>query len=234
MLKGSPRERPILEHNLLQLREQIQRAATRSRRSADEVTLVAVTKAVSPETAANLCQLGIVDMGENRLQIAEQKIDALGPQIRWHLIGHLQRNKVKKALLLFNLIHSVDSVRLAREINREAKNRGLTAQILLQVNVSNEDSKFGFSSSELEENLSELGKLDNLAIEGLMTMAPYSSDPEESRPWFRGLCDLRTKVQEQTSWPLPHLSMGMSRDYVVAIEEGATMIRVGTALYEGI
>lgn len=190
-----------------------------------EVTLVAVTKSVSSSVIREAFSCGIRHFGENRIQEAEPKIAQLSDlkqHLTWHLVGHLQSNKAKKAVELFDIIHSVDSVRLADILNRRAKR---VIPVLLQVNVAGEITKGGFSTDSVESALIEIRKLPNLEVIGLMTIAPLVSNPEEVRPIFRKLRQLRDKLE------LRHLSMGMSDDFEVAIEEGATIIRIGRAIF---
>jgi pyridoxal phosphate enzyme (YggS family) len=206
-------------------------ACERARRKRLEVTFVAVTKTVGVELAACLPSLGIVDLGENRPQELWRKAAALPSRVRWHMIGHLQRNKVERTLPLAHLIHAVDSMRLIEAIETQ----GREVAVLLEVNVTGEASKHGFAPSELLRLTSQLSALRHVRIHGLMTMAPLQ-DPETCRPTFSDLRDWRDRLR--TLLPpmhtLEHLSMGMSNDFEVAIEEGATIIRLGSVLFEGI
>ena len=206
-------------------------ACEHARRKRLEVTLVAVTKTVGVEVAACLPTLGIVDLGENRPQELWRKAAALPSDVRWHMIGHLQRNKVERTLPLAHLIHAVDSVRLIEAIEAQ----GREVAVLLEVNVSGEASKHGFVPSELLGLASQLNELRHVRIHGLMTMAPFQ-DPETCRPAFSDLRKLRETVRSMVSpmHTLKHLSMGMSNDFEVAIEEGATIVRLGSVLFEGI
>ncbi len=214
-----------IKSNLEAVRERIAQACLRVGRSPEEITLIAVTKTVDPAIMETAFNLGIRNFGENRVQEAERKINALShlrPQPVWHMIGHLQSNKVKTALKLFDIIQSVDSLELAGHINRAASpNR----PVLLQVNVAGETTKSGFSLSEIKSALSSISRLHTLDVRGLMTIAPAAENVEEVRPVFRKLKELRD------SFGLEHLSMGMTEDFEIAIEEGATMIRVGRALF---
>ena len=171
--------------------------------------------------------------GENRVQEALPKISELPGFLRWHFIGHLQSNKIRRMLPSFELIHGVDSPDLARDIDRVAAECGLFPKVLLEVNVSGESSKHGFAPHELENSLEELLELPRLQVEGFMTMAPLAPDPEASRPFFASLRELRDRMASAAGIPLPVLSMGMSGDYAVAIEEGATLVRVGSAIFGG-
>jgi hypothetical protein len=222
-------EAEIVAKNLAVLRENIEAACRRSGQPPGDVTLVAVTKTVGNEVALALVAAGALDLGENRVQELQSKAEALRDlSIRWHMIGHLQRNKVRKVLPIVQIIHSVDSLRLAQEINEQAGKLGLKARILIEMNVSGEASKFGLAPGDLPALLNEIASLEHLIVEGLMTMPPIAADPEMSRPYFRRLRELRD------AHGLKHLSMGMSQDYAVAVEEGATFVRVGTALFAGL
>jgi len=227
--------------NLERVRERMADAARRADRNPEEITLVAVTKAIEPAMVKQAIALGLRDFGENRVQEAEWKIPLL-PEATWHMIGHLQRNKVKKALLIFDMIHSVDSLRLAQEIDRRASRIGARVPVLLEVNLSGEATKYGFRiaprvtrGEEKEAFFSyveEILRLYHLEVRGLMTMAPLVAHPEEARPYFQRLRGLREELRErfpQASWE--ELSMGMTDDFEVAIEEGATMVRIGRAIF---
>ena len=225
----------ILKANLDDVRERSAAACARAGRRAADVRLVAVTKTVGPDVVRALAGLGVTDVGENRVQQARAKRESLGGTLglRWHLIGHLQRNKAGQALALFEVIHSVDSERLARAIDRRAAAADATAAVLVQCNTSGEESKFGVAPRELPALLDAMAALEHVRVEGLMTMAPFVDDPETTRPCFRALRELAEAARAASGLPLPHLSMGMTQDFEVAIEEGATMIRVGSALYRG-
>jgi pyridoxal phosphate enzyme (YggS family) len=218
--------------NLRSVRERVAAACERAGRSPDEVTIVGVSKTFSPPLVVEACRAGLRDIGENRVQEAADKIpavEALGPRPRWHLVGHLQTNKVKTALGLFDIIHSVDSLRLAEFISRHAETLPLRQAgplpILLEVNVTGEGSKFGLRPEETGWALEQIALLPGLAAQGLMTVAPLVDDPEEVRPVFRELRRLRDALG------LRDLSMGMTDDFEVAIEEGATMVRIGRAIF---
>lgn len=216
--------------NLAQVRQKIAEAATKAGRKPEEIQLIAVSKNVDFETMLAAVELGIRDFGENRVQEARQKISAMGEmsgKLRFHMIGHLQRNKVAHALRMFQLIHSVDSLRLLEAIERKSREFGITARVLLQVNVSGEETKGGFKPEELGRVLDAVAGLDRVQVMGLMTIAPYTDNPESVRPVF---ARLRQLAQMDPS-RLRHLSMGMSGDYQIAIEEGATMVRIGTAIF---
>jgi pyridoxal phosphate enzyme (YggS family) len=197
------------------------------------VTLVAVTKTVSPETAALLPGLGVRDLGENRPQELWRKAAALPEGVRWHLIGHLQRNKVARTLPLVSWIHSVDSVRLLAALEEEAVRQGRAVDVLLEVNASREPNKHGFAPEEVPGLAPALTKLRQVRLRGLMAMAALEEDPERCRPTFALVRQLRDRLrQELEAQALEHLSMGMSNDFEVAVEEGATLVRIGSALFE--
>ena len=214
----------ILE-NLERVRERIEAASQRVGRMSSEVTLIGVTKTVGVEAVVEAYEAGLRDFGENRVQEALAKMEAvrqLGFEPRWHMIGHLQTNKVKIAAGRFGIIHSVDSVRLANEISRRHES---LVPVLLEVNVAQDAAKFGFAPEEVAAALREIAVLPHLDARGLMTIAPQTNNPEETRPTFRRLRALSDELE------LGELSMGMSGDFEVAVEEGATMIRVGTAIF---
>jgi pyridoxal phosphate enzyme (YggS family) len=199
------------------------------------VKLVAVTKTVSAETAALLHNLGVVDLAENRPQELWRKAVDLPSTVRWHLIGHLQRNKVERTLPLVCLIHSVDSVRLLQSIDAEAGRRNVPIEVLLEVNASGEASKNGFRPADIPDLAPAVTTLRHIRVRGLMAMAAYEVDPQKTRPTFAGLRSLRDRLQTEvgTAHTLSHLSMGMTNDFEVAVEEGATLVRLGTVLFEG-
>jgi pyridoxal phosphate enzyme (YggS family) len=209
----------------------IAEAAARSGRDPGEVELVAISKTYPADAVREAVDAGQLLFGENRVQEALVKIPALPDRVRWHLIGSLQSNKVRKALPLFELIHAVDSAELARDIDRIAGEMGLFPRILLEVNVSGEGSKHGFSEDALERDLEKLLSLPRLQVEGLMTMAPLAPEAESARPFFAGLRELRDRFALRAGIPLSTLSMGMSGDFEVAVEEGATLVRVGSAIF---
>jgi len=211
--------------NLRDVQGRIARACERSHRSPGEITLVVVTKEVEVSAIRAAFDCGIRDFGENRVQEAEDKIAQLSdlkPDVTWHMVGHLQSNKARTAVELFDIIHSIDSVRLAEILSRRAEK---TFPVLLQVNVSGEATKGGFVVGEIANAVNEIKRLPNLKVMGLMTIAPLAADPEEVRPVFRKLRELRDSLG------LEHLSMGMTDDFEVAVEEGATMLRVGRAIF---
>ncbi|MDY6910929.1 MAG: YggS family pyridoxal phosphate-dependent enzyme [Chloroflexota bacterium] len=214
-----------IEWNVREVENRTRLACERAGRSPDEVTLVAITKTHDAGMVRAAFKAGLRHFGENRVQEASEKIIELAEvrsQSTWHMVGHLQTNKVKTALQLFDIIQSVDSVKLAESLSQSAQK---PFPVLVQVNIAEEDSKSGFAVSEVSRAISEIGKMPNLEIKGLMTIAPWVADPEEVRPVFRELRELRDALG------LEQLSMGMTDDYEVAIEEGATLVRVGRALF---
>ena len=221
--------RDRLRGRLQAVEERIADSCRRAGRSRSDVTLIAVTKGVDDRIVAVLPELGIFDLGESRPQELGRKAKALeNLPIRWHMIGHLQRNKVGSTLPLANIIHAVDSPRLLEELEKEAKKRGIVAIALLEVNASREPNKYGYSPEAIPEAIASLERYPHIRIEGLMTLAAYSENPQLTRPTFAELRQLRDRMG------LKHLSMGMSNDFEVAIEEGATLIRLGTVLFEGL
>jgi len=217
--------------HLERIREKIANAAARANRSADDVQLIAVTKTQSLDALAEALELGLREFGESKVQEARLKVDRFGSRARWHLIGHLQKNKVREAVHLFDRFDAVDSLELAEEINRRADEIGKTFPILLQVNVSGESTKYGVKPFDAPRIAEAINALPRLEVHGLMTMAPYSEDPERARPVFAGLRECRDAIEKETGLQLPQLSMGMSGDFEIAIEEGSTQIRVGTTLF---
>jgi PLP dependent protein len=219
----------MLEANLNRLRAQVSAAAERAGRSPADIRLIAVTKTVGVEQVRAAAALGLRDFGENRLQEAAPKLQAL-PELCWHFIGHIQTNKVKEVLKSFALIHSLDRLSLAEALQHWGEKQDREAAVLVQVNVSGEASKFGLEPAALPGFLEALRDYPRIRVEGLMTMAPFVDDPEEARPVFRRLRELRS-AGARPGMELRHLSMGMTGDFEVAIEEGATMVRIGTALF---
>lgn len=224
--------RELLQQRLAEVRQRIEEAAQRSGRSAKEVTIVAVTKSVTATTAACLPELGLIDLGENRPQELWKKAMAI-PHARWHLIGHLQRNKIERTIPRITLIHSVDSSRLLAALDEYGR-RTQPVPILLQFNCSRESSKQGFSPEEADILAEQLPHYSGLNILGLMTLAAWQSNPQDTRPTFAELRQLRERLRQRTGLSLPHLSMGMSNDFEVAIEEGATIVRLGSVLFAGL
>jgi hypothetical protein len=216
---------------LEEIRGRLTAAAERAGRDPASVRLVAVSKTYPAEAVAAATSTGQRIFGESRVQDARDKIPACPSGLEWHFIGHLQKNKVRQALPLFPFFHSIDSAALAGAIDRIAGETGAKAQGLLEVNISGEESKHGFTPDELRAQFPALAKLPHLRIRGLMTMAPYSDNPEDARPVFRKLRELRDELQSAHQHPLPELSMGMSGDFEPAIEEGATLVRVGSSIF---
>lgn len=226
-----------LAGNLADLRRRIERAAQRADRSAHEITLVAVTKYVGSPVAAALAEAGCLDLGESRPQEVWKKSENLSTlSVRWHLIGHLQRNKVHRTLPLVHLIHSIDSLRLLEEIDRESALIHRRMPVLLEVNISGDASKHGFSPGEMAQCVQAAGNLKNVQVRGLMAMASREGDLASARNDFRQLRQLRDQLHQQHELQvsLEELSMGMSGDFEVAIEEGATILRIGSVLFEGV
>jgi len=224
----------VLVANLQRVREQIAEAAARAGRKPGDVTLVAVSKTVPPAAVLDGYAAGLRHFGENRVQEAADKIPAVLAQVHWHLIGHLQRNKVKEAVELFSLIHSVDSLRLAEAISRRSEALGKRMPILLEINLTGEDSKSGMrlhDSVAFWREAEQICALPAVQPQGLMTMASYSLRGEDARPVFERLRGLRGELADRLGGEWPHLSMGMSADYSVAIEEGATLVRIGRAIF---
>ena len=228
--------RQQIETNLHRVQQRIADACQRAGRSGDSVQLVAVTKYAQLPWVQTLVELGQTVLGESRPQQLSQRATELSGDISWHLIGHLQRNKVSLVLPIADVIHSVDSWRLLERVNQSARELGQHPRVLLEVNVSGEASKDGLSIHDVKSEASRLANYENVSIDGLMTMAPLVGEVEDTRPYFRSLRQLRDKLVEQSAGRhmLPYLSMGMSRDFEIAIEEGATFVRVGSDLFEGL
>ncbi|MBI2560009.1 MAG: YggS family pyridoxal phosphate-dependent enzyme [Planctomycetes bacterium] len=227
----------MIAQNLFALQARIKDACLRSTRTENTIKLVVAVKTVDASTVRALYELGISEIGENKVQDAEDKEKALSDlNIHWHMFGHLQRNKVKRALSLFELIHSVESVRLAEEISKESIKQGKRTDILVEANISGESTKFGIKEAEAIPFIKQISHLEGIRILGLMTMAPIVDDPELCRSVFRGLKELNDKITAEgiKNVEMKYLSMGMTQDFEVAIEEGANLIRVGTAIFKGI
>jgi len=220
-----------LTENLNLIQQRIRAARNRAGRAPDSVTLLAVSKTHPPETIREAAGCGQLLFGENKIQEAKAKIQLCPGKCRWHFIGHLQSNKVRDAVELFEMIQGVDSLALAREISRRCEQAAKRMPVLLEVNVAGEASKFGYEPERLLAELNELNALPKIEIHGLMAIPPYTTDPEKARPYFRRLRELKERAESALGAPLPHLSMGMSGDFEIAIEEGATLVRVGTALF---
>lgn len=220
-----------LAENLNSIQQRIHTACTRAERDPASVTLLAVTKTQPPEVVTEAARLGLASFGENKIQEAKAKIPLCSGKLRWHFIGHLQTNKCRDAVELFEMIQSVDSLHVAQEISKRAEQAGKTIPILLEVNLAGEASKFGYRPDKLEAELQQLNALPRLEIHGLMTVPPWTSNAENVRPFFRQMRELKQRLEQILGAPLPHLSMGMTGDFEVAIEEGATIVRIGTALF---
>jgi pyridoxal phosphate enzyme (YggS family) len=220
-----------IEKNLRRVRERMEHAAIKAGRDPQGIKLVAVTKTVTVARILEAIAAGATSFGENYVQEARAKIEEIGKSgVHWHFIGHLQTNKAKYAVKLFDLIHAVDSVILAHELDKRAAAAGKIVGCLIEVNLSQEGSKFGVSKERTPELIHELRDLKNISFQGLMTMPPYTDDPEAARPYFIALRELREEIAG-SGIPLPELSMGMSSDFEKAIEEGATIVRVGRAIF---
>jgi len=223
-----------LKQQLEQIRLRIRQAAESCNRDADSVRLVAVSKTIAADIVKEAIEAGVTILGENYVQEARDKFKALAQYpVSWHFIGHLQSNKAKYAVRLFDLIHSVDSLKLAHELDKQAGKLEKIQQILVQVNISAEDTKSGISTDEAPRLIAEISRLKNLAVKGLMTMPPYFYQPQKVQPFFAALRELRDQISEQTlpNVSLDELSMGMTGDFEVAIKEGATLVRIGTAIF---
>lgn len=223
----------MLAEHLAVVEQRLRAACRRAGRERNEVTLIAVTKTVSAEVAALLPGLGVHDLGESRPQELWRK-SAVVKNVRWHLVGHLQRNKIERTLPLIERIHSVDSLRLLDALEAECRQASRTLPALLEINASREANKHGFTPEEVPGLAPRLAELKHVRIEGLMTMAAYEEDAERTRPTFAALRTLRDRLAAELGRPLPQLSMGMSNDFEIAVEEGATLVRLGTVLFEGI
>lgn len=222
-----------ISENLAEVQRRIREACGRSGRSADDVTLIAVSKTKPLEDLQTAYAAGSRNFGENKVQEIVQKAPQMPQDTRFHMIGHLQRNKVRQVLPLVKLIHSVDSLRLAEQIEADAAKAGLDIDILLEVNVAGEESKFGLAPEEVEETARRISSLSHVHIRGLMTIAPFVDDPEDNREIFKKLYQLAVDIRSKNidNIDMSVLSMGMTGDYEVAVEEGATMIRVGTGIF---
>lgn len=224
----------MLKENYDAVAKKVEEACEKVGRNKDEVTIIAVSKTKPLSNVVELQQEGVMDFGENKVQELCEKYESIEHPVRWHLIGHLQTNKVKYIVDKVSLIHSVDSLKLAKQISKEAVKKSVTVPILIQVNIAKEESKFGLEDTkDVFELVEEVSKLPNVKIKGLMTIAPFVDDPEENRPYFRQMHQLFVDIEQKNfdNVSMDTLSMGMTNDYEVAIEEGATMIRVGTGIF---
>ncbi len=225
----------MIPENSIIVRSRIKEAAERAGRRADDIILVCVTKTVGVPQIEEALAAGVADIGESRVQDAEIKFKAIGARTKWHLIGHLQTNKVKDAVRIFDLIHSVDSLKLAEEISKRAGVFDKTQEILVEVKTSEEATKYGAATEEVLDLVEKAAALPHIKIMGLMTMAPIVSDAEEARPYFKRLREISEAIAAKKidNVNMRYLSMGMTQDFEVAIEEGANMVRVGHAIFEG-
>ena len=234
MANVDPVQEPLAVR-LADVRARVRAAAERSGRGADEVRLIAISKTHPATVIKQVCQLGATDFGENRVQEAEGKIAEIGREkVRWHLVGHLQANKARRAVNLFDVIHSVDTLDIAQRLDRLCVEEGRESlPVLIQVDLGHEETKSGIDESELTHMVESLGPLTRVKLIGLMTLPPFFDDPEQSRPFFRRLRELRDELNKRGAFGerTGELSMGMTHDFEVAIEEGATMVRIGTAIF---
>ncbi len=222
---------PDIAANLAHLQQRMAAACARAGREASEVRIVAVGKKFKAEIIREAAACGLTVFGENRVLEAKAKIPDCPGHVRWHFIGNLQKNKCRDAVALFEMLHAVDSLPLADELNKRCEQAAKTMPVLLEVNVSGEGSKHGFTPADAVEAMDAFEDFPQLELHGLMTMAPYSRQPESARPFFQKLREVKTSCENKLGAPLPELSMGMSGDFEVAIEEGATMVRLGTVLF---
>ena len=220
-----------IETNIASIRQRIGQACERVRRDPSEVSLMAVSKFHPAQSVCEAAEAGITLFGENRVQEGKLKIPQCPSSLHWHLIGHLQSNKCRDAVHCFEMVQSVDSYALAEELNRMAEKQYKSLPVLLEVNIAGEATKFGYKPEEVLNDLERLNTLSRLEIHGLMAIPPWAADPEKTRPMFRCLADLKKQCEDQLGAPLPVLSMGMSDDFEVAIEEGSTLVRIGTAIF---
>ncbi len=222
-----------IKNNLEIINEKIKKAAFKVNRNPQEIKLVAVTKTTTIEQIKEAISAGVKIIGENKVQEAKEKYQILTTDIEWHLVGHLQTNKVKYAIEIFDLIHSVDSIKLAKEIDKRSLQFGMITNVLVEVNVSGEGSKYGIKPEEVEPFLKEISEFSRIKIRGLMTIAPIVEDKEEVRPYFRKLRELfeKIKIKNIKNIRMNYLSMGMTEDFEIAIEEGANMVRIGRGIF---
>jgi pyridoxal phosphate enzyme (YggS family) len=222
-----------IEKNIARIRETITKAAAKSGRNAGDVKIMGVTKTVDDERIMEAIACGITIMGENYVQEAKRKIETMGHDLEWHMIGHLQSNKAKYAVRLFDMIHSVDRLGLAKELDKRAKGSGAIMKVLIEVNTGGEETKSGVPQDEAIDLVRAVSRLDNLSVQGLMTMPPWFDSPEDARPYFVKLRDLKNRIVDEAieGIEMGVLSMGMTDDYGVAVEEGATIVRIGRAIF---
>jgi len=219
-----------IRENLLRVRERMETAAQKAGRDPKEIELVAVSKTVEVDRIKEAIEAGVSILGENYVQEAEKKVEVLGKPVSWHFIGHLQSNKARYAVRLFDVIHSLDSIPLAEELDRRAAQSDRVIKVMIEVNLSKEATKFGTDEERVLNLARKIRNLDHLLLEGLMTMPPYFDSPEMSRPYYVALRELKDRMIKE-GIPLKELSMGMSNDFEIAIEEGATYVRIGTAIF---
>jgi PLP dependent protein len=219
-----------IKENLLRVMERIEKAAQRSKRDPSEIKLVAVSKTVEAARIKEAIEAGVSILGENYVQEAKKKIEEIGRSVAWHFIGHLQLNKAKYVIHLFDMIHSLDNIPLAEELSRRAEQADRMIKVLIEINLSGEATKFGTDEGEILNLARRILQLSHLSLEGLMTMPPYFDSPEMSRPYYVKLRELKERLVRE-GIPMKELSMGMSNDFEIAIEEGATYVRVGTAIF---
>jgi pyridoxal phosphate enzyme (YggS family) len=219
-----------IKENLLRVMERIEKAAQRSKRDPSEIKLVAVSKTVEAARIKEAIEAGVSILGENYVQEAKRKIEEIGRSVAWHFIGHLQSNKAKYVVYLFDMIHSLDNIPLAEELSRRAEQADRMIKVLIEINLSGEATKFGTDEGEILNLARRILQLSHLSLEGLMTMPPYFDSPEMSRPYYVKLRELKERLVRE-GIPMKELSMGMSNDFEIAIEEGATYVRVGTAIF---
>ena len=223
----------IIKNNLEIINEKIKKAALKVNRKPEEIKLIAVTKTATAEQIKEAINAGVKIIGENRVQDAKEKYQILTADIKWHLIGHLQTNKVKYAVEIFDCIHSVDSIKLAQEIDKRSKQFGKKMDVLVEVNVSGEETKYGIKPEEVDPFLKEISEFPGIRVRGLMTIAPIVEDKEEVRPYFRKLRELSEEIKSKNieNVKMDYLSMGMTEDFEIAIEEGANMVRIGRGMF---
>jgi len=220
----------LIKENLLRVMERIEKAARKAGRDPNEIKLVAVSKTVEVARIKEAIEAGVSILGENYIQEAQKKIEEIGRPVSWHFIGHLQSNKAKNAIRLFDMIHSLDSNPLAEELNRRAQQADRVIKVMIEVNLSKETTRFGADEERVLNLSKRIQNLKHLSLEGLMTMPPYFDSPEMSRPYYIALRELKEKMANE-GIPMEELSMGMSHDFEIAVEEGATFVRVGTAIF---
>jgi pyridoxal phosphate enzyme (YggS family) len=223
----------MIQENIMEIKERIKQAALRSGRLPEDILLLAVTKTIDTDRIQEAVEAGLTSLGENKVQEILDKYETMGENVKWHLIGHLQTNKVKYIIDKVELIHSVESLKLAEEIEKRAAAKNIIMPILVEVNIAQEDSKFGLHPSEVETFIRNISTMQHICVKGLMTVPPFVENPEENRYYFRQLRELLVDINEKKidNVHMDILSMGMTGDYEVAIEEGATIVRVGTGIF---